>query len=274
MKRLGTTLVLASVLCMLCMLCIPGALCVLGSHASAQSFPQIWSEANAAYFKGDFDHAREGYEKLVQAGVRDADLYVNLATTHARLGDLGRAVLCFERALDLRPGDDGAEAGLATARSLLASREADQKGEAELRTRPPLADALVRPFSTDGLAFGLLLLDGAVFALLAWLLLAKSTRQRVTLGIAAALCGLGLVLAAAGLAVKLELFRDGEPAIVVSTHAALREGPDPGAKLRGHAREGEHARLLSRDLGHARVRLESGAEGWMNAKDLEPLRPD
>lgn len=250
------------------------ALVLTAAPSRAQSFEQIWSAANAAYFRGDFDRARDGYEKLEAAGVRDADLYVNLATTHARKGALGKAVLFFERALDLRPGDEGAEAGLATARALLASREADQKGEAELRTRPPLADALVRPFSHDGLAIALLVLDAGLFGLLAWLLLARGTRLRVTLGIAAALCGLGLGLSGAGLAIKLELFREGRPAIVVSDHAALREGPDQGAKLRGHAREGERARMLSRDLGHLRVRLEGGAEGWMNAKDLEPLRPD
>jgi tetratricopeptide (TPR) repeat protein len=247
---------------------------MLSPHANAQSIERIFSAANEAYFHGELARATELYQRLIDAGVRDPDVYFNLATAHARLGHLGSALLGFERALWLRPGDELAEQELSAVRSLLGRRRAEREGQATVQARPPLFEALVRPLSADLLAGLLLALDALLFGLL----LARTwvKREALKLGLAISLPLLGLVLlaSAAGMLVKLEAFKDGAAAIVVRDGAELREGPDPHAQVRAAAHEGQAARLLRREEGFAHVQLDGGDRGWMNTKDLGAIRPD
>jgi hypothetical protein len=124
----------------------------------------------------------------------------------------------------------------------------------------------------DGLASATLLLNLLLFGTL--LVRGRLHREtaRLTATIAAPLLAVALGLSAAGLAVKLELFADGEPAIVVSERAPLREGPDPRAEQRGEARAGQRARIVGSDGEFLRVRLQGGGRGWMNQSDLGEIR--
>jgi len=242
--------------------------------ARAESLDRIFSAANEAYFRGDFAAAIKGYEQLEQAGVRDADVSFNLATAHARKGELGAAVLYFSRALWLRPGDDGAEEGLSAAQNELAKGRADRVGEAELQTRPPLAEALVRPISADGLAIAMLLACIALFGCLAAWSTTQRSGQKLALGVAAPLLLLALLLFTGGLLVKLDVLREGEPVIVLRESAPLLEGPDDKAQVRKQALEGQGGRVLRTEGAHSETLLDTGARGWMSSKDLGHLRPD
>ena len=169
--------------------------------------------------------------------MQDPDVYVNLALAHARLGHLGKAVLYFERSLWLRPGDAAVEQELAAARTELGKRRAEREGEATMQARPPLAEALVRSFSADLLAWLVLVLDVLFFATLLLRKFSKNEPLRLGLAVAAPLLALLAIGAGAGLAVKTESFREGRAAIVVREGAELREGPDAAAQVRATARE-------------------------------------
>lgn len=255
------------------------ALCVAlaagdAAPARAQSLERIFSAGNEAYFRGDFTAAVQHYERLVAAGVHDPDVYFNLATARARLGQLGHAVLYFERCLWLRAGDELAEQGLSAARAALGKRRAEREGEATLKTRPPLADALVARVSADTLAWSLLVFNLLFFAAL--FARSRARRDGVHLGltIAAPLLALLGLTAAAGLAFKTQAGAEGDAAIVLRDGAELREGPDPHAQVRTRAHEGQDARVLRREGSFARVALSQGAHGWINYKDLQRIRPN
>ena len=162
-------------------LCTVLALC---AHARAQSVERIFASGNEAYFHGDVARAEKQYHLLIDAGVHDPDVYFNLALSEARLGNLGKAVLYFERSLWLRPNDETAEQELAAARSALAGRRAERDGEATMQARPPLIEALVRPFSANTLAGLVLVLDVLLFALL--LIRKWSRREPLRFGLAIA----------------------------------------------------------------------------------------
>lgn len=243
-------------------------------RAQAQSIERIFSAANEAYFRGDLKRAVEQYERLVDAGVHDPDVYFNLATAHARLGQLGRAVFYFERELWLEPGDEAAEQELAQARAVLGRRRAERDGQAMLQARPPLVEALVRPLSADLLAGWLLAFDVLLFGLLLLRRQAKREAVRLGLTISVPLVGLLLLASAAGLLVKTEAGKDGRAAVVLRDGAELREGPDEHAQVRAAAHEGQAARLLRREGNFARVQLEAGERGWMQKQDLGIIRPD
>lgn len=79
---------------------------------------EIVARGNAAYQEGDFAAAVEAYEAVLESGYRSAGLEYNLANAYFKDGSLGRAILHWERALELAPGDEDIQANLDLARSL------------------------------------------------------------------------------------------------------------------------------------------------------------
>ncbi len=247
------------------------SLCVIYPTASAQSLQRVFSAANEAYFRGEHVAAADGYESLVTAGVNDPDVYYNLATAQAQAGRLGKAILYFERALRLNPADEAAEKALAACREALGRRLADRKGEALVKARPPLAEALLQPFSENALGWLVLIFDLLLFASLVALGFAARESLRVALGVAAPLFGLLLLISAAGLLVKSEAFEPGRAGVVLVDDAPLREGPDPRAKIRARVLEGQDVRILQGESGYLRVKTAGGDEGWLRQSDAEGI---
>lgn len=60
--------------------------------------------ADDSYMKGNYQQAIADYNKLLQQGV-SADLYYNLGNAYYRSDNLAMAILSYERALRLSPGD-------------------------------------------------------------------------------------------------------------------------------------------------------------------------
>ena len=73
-------------------------------------------EADSAYTQGNYQKAISDYEQLLKEGVC-ADLYYNLGNAYYRTDDMTRAVLNYERALLLSPGDRDIRFNLQMARS-------------------------------------------------------------------------------------------------------------------------------------------------------------
>ncbi len=247
----------------------------VAAHATAaSSLESLFAAGNSAYFQGDYASAAARYQELVDAGVHDADLYFNLGTAQARLGALGRAILCFERAQLLAPQDTEIATALGMARSALGKRRAQAQGEATIETRPPLLQALVAPYREDTLAGWVLALNLLFFGLLLLRPRLRGDSLRAGIAMLAATTLLGLGSAAGALAVKRGIFDEGQAAVVLRENAELREGPDPRARSRGHAHEGQSARVLRRDGSFLRVRVAGGAEGWLQGSDVGVIAQD
>ena len=73
-------------------------------------------EADSAYAQEHYQRAAEIYEQLLKQGV-SADLYYNLGNAYYRMDNITQAVIAYERALLLSPGDDDIRFNLQMARS-------------------------------------------------------------------------------------------------------------------------------------------------------------
>ena len=86
--------------------------------ANAQAQRTFFDEGNRAYQEGDYERALDRYQRVVQSGYESAELYYNMGNAYFKLGDLGRSVLFYERALRLRPRDEDVRVNLELVRSL------------------------------------------------------------------------------------------------------------------------------------------------------------
>lgn len=74
------------------------------------------SDADSAYIKNDYATAILIYENLLRKG-ESAELYYNLGNSYYKLNDIARAILNYERALLLKPGNEDIRANLEIVRS-------------------------------------------------------------------------------------------------------------------------------------------------------------
>jgi hypothetical protein len=228
--------------------------------SETSSLMGIFDSANVAASRGDHAGAISDYRKLTETGVRDPDVYFNLATSFAQSGDYARAILNYERVLTLRPNDDKASEDLRDAERALEEQRAEAEGEATIQRSSSISDAVYGAFSENGLAYALLLANMMFFLGLAWTWIGRRRNR----GVYAVLVSSGVLLlfCAIGLGAKAGLMRDGPRAVALDDRITLREGPDPRAQVRGEARGGDRVEIVDRDRDFVKLRVVSGLEGW------------
>ena len=86
--------------------------------ASAQH--EIFAQGNQSYQAEDYLAAVEAYEAVRSGGFESPDLHYNLGNAYFQMGELGRSILSWERALRLAPGHADALANLELAARLSA----------------------------------------------------------------------------------------------------------------------------------------------------------
>ena len=85
-----------------------------------QADPEAVGVANQLYISGHYQEAAQIYEQLLAGGMTDSAVYYNLANSYMEQGDIGRAILNYQRAARLEPRDPDIKANLTFARSLSA----------------------------------------------------------------------------------------------------------------------------------------------------------
>ena len=90
----------------------------------------VLQNANQAFHDGRFQEAIDNYTTLLESGRSNAALFYDLGNAWFRLGNLGKAILNYERALALDPRHPEAQANLRLARDEARSLELE-KGRIE-----------------------------------------------------------------------------------------------------------------------------------------------
>lgn len=88
-----------------------------GSHttfSNAELKDVTKAEGDSAYIKNDYTSAIQIYETLLKNG-EAAEVYYNLGNSYYKVGDIAKAVLNYERALLLQPGNSDIRANLEVA---------------------------------------------------------------------------------------------------------------------------------------------------------------
>ena len=228
-----------------------------GKRASAES-EAAFTNANQAAEEGNYPQAIEGYSELIEGGQYSASGYHNLALAHQRNGDIGRAVLNYERAARLDPRASDIKVNLEQAYKDGAIPEASRPGYQRM------ADSLSpngwSAIAASGLfALGVLAV-GRATRLIDWP--SGTTRASTAIALAA------VVIPAAALAAQHRA--DAGRAIVTAAEAHLRVSPFDLAQPVADLQPGSTIRILpERHTSFHLAQLETGQRGWVEASDFE-----
>ena len=233
-------------------------------YYSPEEAQTLFQQANSDFYKQDYPQAREGYEKLLARGFGGPDIQYNLGTLYLAQGDLGHAVLAFERAR--RAGGEGPdlEANLALARA----RQLDKV----VGTAPeePFLQRVVAATSGNGVAWAFLgtWLGGFLFLFLARLL---RPGRRAWAGVVGGFLLILSLPSAALLAAHAWVHETLHEAVVLAPTLRAREFPKEEAKVSFEVHPGLKVRVMEETGRYVRIRLPNGLEGWTEREGVAEI---
>jgi tetratricopeptide (TPR) repeat protein len=242
---------------------------VLADDQTAERDPVTsFFEANALYKAGRYQEAAVRYQGLVTAGFESGALHYNLGNAFFRAGELGRAVLSYERARRLLPRDPDVRANLRFAHRQTGANAAAAPAS------PPLWLRLTVPLAFRATAGELALATSVAYAaamlLLTLRLFLPAWRQ--ALGRAAVAAGVLVVFAGTACGVRLVEEHLRTAAVIVRAgDVPVRFEPSDTGTVHFTLPEGALVRVLAeRDSWHQVARTD-GRRGWIEADAVEAL---
>ena len=233
---------------------------------SRQAEPLIIAAADSSYAAGDYASAAAGYKSVIDAGRVSAALYYNLAGCCYKMNQTANAVLNYERALRLAPGDDDIRFNLELARAKTVDKV--EPGEEFFLTRWVIGitnNFGERTWTIAAIVSFLILLTG-----IGLYLLSKTSTLR-KLGFSLSLISIIVCLTAnmAASAQKDKLTATDE-AIVMVPSVTVKSTPDEGGTQLFVLHEGHKVKITDDTMSKwTEVMIEDGNKGWLPSEDIE-----
>ena len=220
-----------------------------------QTAEQLWNKANTAYINGD----------LLSRGVSSMKLYYNLGNAYFKDDRIGKAILYYNRALRLAPGNDDIRYNLSVA---------------EARTKDNIEDIPEFFFVTwmrdirhmmGCTAWSLLSL--ALLACMLGLFLVYLLAQRISLrkaGFYGTVVAALLFMLTTSFAVgeRREMLDD-TSAVVMTASTAVKSSPDKSSTDLFVLHEGTVVTITDRLDGWCEVVIADGKKGWVEGRKIE-----
>lgn len=239
--------------------------CVLLCPAILEGQADLFQQANQQYQAEEYDEAIGLYEAVFEGGYTSHDLHYNLGNAYFKTGDLGRAILNWERALAIEPSDEDAQANLELANTLTVDN-------VEPLPRFWLATAwawwvrwipqtLLRAFVAIG---WLALCAGAIARVMGR---GEATRHLGRL--IAVLGAIATLLFGANLAVRELGIGVAQRGVILADEVPVNSAPTQDANLTVfEVHEGTRVRIDQRTDQWAEIVLDDGKVGWVPADVL------
>lgn len=231
------------------------------------SAEELWQAGNTAYSAGDYTRAAELYTAITDKGLYSAPLYYNLANALFKSGETGGAILYYNRALHLSPGDEDIRHNLEYA-------ERSTKDKIEEIPEFFLVSWAKKVRSTMSCTawtvISLLLFAATLASCLVYLLSQRiAMRKAGFYGMTAALL---LCIATTLMAwSERNMLVERNEAVVMSSSLSVKSSPDKSATDLFVLHEGTVVTIGSTVDGWAEVRIADGNKGWVEIERIERI---
>ncbi|HEX2983006.1 MAG TPA: tetratricopeptide repeat protein, partial [Ignavibacteriales bacterium] len=234
------------------------------ANAYAVDVEYLLKKGNTEYQNKRYEQAITDYEEIIRSGYEGLSVYYNLGNSYYRTGNIGMAILNYERALKIEPNDEDVLHNLAVANALIADR---------IEPLPKLFifewfDGLVDLFSLSAWTFITYFFYLLVLSSIAlYFFSGKFKLQRISfftgIGSAALMLFFALILF-----IKANKEMNESYAIVISSAVTVKTSPDSQSSDAFIIHEGLKIKLEDEIAGWCKIKLSDGKLGWMSKESL------
>ena len=224
-----------------------------------------FKKGNELFNAGQYEGAAEIYNTLLDSGYYESEIYYNLANTYFRMDKIPLAVLNFERARKLNPGDEDINFNLK-----LANLRIVDKFEAV----PELFiyqwyELTVRLFYSGVWGYIAVVSSWVFFISLIFLFYSKLANLRKFM-VTLALISLILLAVSGILGYKAYQFENAtNEAIIFNPSVYVKSAPDPGSTDLFILHEGTKVIITESIDNWIQIRVENGDIGWIKQDEVE-----
>lgn len=223
------------------------------------------ADADSAYLKNDYATAIQIYEHLLQTG-ESADIYYNLGNSYYKSDDIARAILNYERALLLKPGNDDIKTNLEIARG----KTIDKIDSVPEIFFVSWTKSLINSISIDawanwGIAFFILLIISLYFFIFSKRVILKKIGF-----ISSLICLLFVICTNLFASYQKKTLTNRNTAIVVSPSVTIRSTPNENGTSLFVLHEGSKVFIKDNSMKlWKEITIEDGKVGWVSSSDIE-----
>ncbi len=244
---------------------ILGLIFAISSHLLADASEDLFKKANDHYMKEEFSTAIDIYEDLTEQGYQSAELYYNLGNAYFKSNLIPSAILNFERAKRLAPGDEDINFNLKIANLQTVDK-------IEVMPAPFFAEWWhgIRSVFSSGMWAGISILAFwlAAAAFIAFLYIRSPGTKKISFTAASALVMITLVCFVFAMQ-SYDEETNRKEAIVFSESSYVKTSPDEDSTDLVILHEGTKLEVMD-ELGEWRkIRLADGNVGWILKTDIE-----
>ncbi len=237
------------------------SLAVMAANSSTEE------QAEQAYSEGDYATAADIYNKMRADGMESANLYYNLGNCYYKLGENTQAILNYERALLLNPGDAMTRYNLQMAQQAIVDK---------IEVLPELFlvrwyKSLTTSLSADGWAYwsvGFFIVFLIMAALFFYSRSVFVKKTGFVVGIIVFFFTLGAVFFASR---QNKRISEREYAIITTPSVTVKGAPNDSGTNLFLIHEGLKVRIVEELGDWYNIRLADGNEGWVAKSDLERI---
>jgi tetratricopeptide (TPR) repeat protein len=233
--------------------------------AGGQDANEQFSAANRLYETERYGEAAAAYRDLVDHGFESPALYFNLGNALLKAGEVGEAIVYYERARALAPRAEDIRTNLLYARSLSRDVLPPPEGSVFLTALARLKDSISAGEAVATASVLLWLMAGA--AAIGRLV---PVRRRVAYGVAGGLL-VAFALSASLAAIKVDEVSGSERAVVVTPEVAVRSGPGEAYTARFSLHEGTGVKIVRWASDWCEIQLTESMTGWVPSSALLSL---
>ena len=232
-----------------------------------QDQQQLFRQANRFYEEGAFDRALSGYREILSQGYESGPLYFNVGNCYYKLGQIGKAVLFYERARRLIPGDEDLQANLALANLRVVDKIPELPEFWPITVANGLINLLSRPVLL-GVTFSL------YFFFIASIIVRTLARRRAVRSVggrSAILGGALLLLFGLFLVAQIQQAQEHNRAVVMVSTVHVMSAPGAEGVEVFTLHEGTRVRIDQTSGQWVEIVLSDGNVGWLKAETLEVI---
>lgn len=234
-------------------------------RADEKAASELWQRANEAYTQNDYKEAINLYTQAQKMGYEGVKLYYNMANAYYKDGNLGKAIVNYNRALRFSPSDEDISYNLEIANSQTLNR-IEALPEFILFTKYKEFRSAMSSNSwafTSIVAFAL-----ALLFILVYLLSNTVTKRKISFSLSCVMFGV-FVLTTSFAVHQKEQITSSSDAVVLSSAEAVKSSPDASGKDIFIINEGATIRVVDTLGEWSKIVVASGNSGWILTKTIE-----